>query len=86
MHLIGISSRIIEKAYDDTTDVLDLLDDAEQQLFNVAQGNLKRNYETSESLIRQAIKRIEEISAKEGLSGTPSGFRLTSIIGSPSVI
>lgn len=72
--LIGISSRIIEKAYDDTTDVLDLLDDAEQQLFNVAQGNLKRNYETSESLIKQAIKRIEEISAKEGLSGTPSGF------------
>ena len=72
--LIGISSRIIEKAYDDTTDVLDLLDDAEQQLFNVAQGNLKRNYETSESLIKQAIKRIEEISEKDGLSGTPSGF------------
>ena len=72
--LIGISSRIIEKAYDDTIDVLDLLDDAEQQLFNVAQGNLKRNYETSESLIKQAINRIQEISEKEGLSGTPSGF------------
>ncbi len=72
--LIGISSKIIEKAYDDTTDVLDLLDEAEQQLFNVAQGNLKRNYETSESLIKQAIARIEEIAGQEGLSGVPSGF------------
>ena len=72
--LIGISSRIIEKAYDETTDVLDLLDEAEQELFTVAQGNLKRNYETSETLIHQAIKRIEEISGKEGLSGVPSGF------------
>lgn len=72
--LIGISSRIIEKAYDETTDVLDLLDEAEQKLFSVAQGNLKRNYESAESLIQQAIKRIEEISTKEGLSGAPSGF------------
>jgi len=72
--LISISAKIIEKAYDDTTDVLDLLDEAEQQLFNVAQGNLKRNYETSETLIKQAIKRIEEIGGQEGLSGVPSGF------------
>lgn len=72
--LIGISSKIIERAYDESTDVLDLLDEAEQQLFNVAQGNLKRNYETSESLIKQAIKRIEEIADQEGLSGVPSGF------------
>ena len=72
--LIGISSRIIEKAYDETTDVLELLDEAEQDLFSVAQGNLKRNYETAESLIHLAIKRIEEIAGKEGLSGVPSGF------------
>jgi replicative DNA helicase len=72
--LIGISSRIIEKAYDETTDVLDLLDEAEGELFQVAQGNLKRNYETAETLIKQAIERIEEIAGKEGLSGVPSGF------------
>lgn len=72
--LIGISSRIIEKAHDQTTDVLDLLDEAEQTLFSIAQGNLKRNHETAESLIKQALKRIEEIGHKEGLSGCPSGF------------
>lgn len=72
--LIGISSRIIEKAYDETTDVLDLLDEAEQKLYDVTAGNLKRGHETAQTLISQAIKRIEEIAGKDGLSGVPSGF------------
>ena len=80
--LIRISNEIIESAFDETTDVLELLDSSEQKLFEVAQGNLKRNYESSEALIRQALERIEHISKQEGLSGVPSGFsdldRLTS--------
>ena len=72
--LIRISSEIIESAFDETTDVLELLDSSEQKLFEVAQGNLKRNYESSEALIRQALERIEHISKQEGLSGVPSGF------------
>ncbi|NVK05434.1 MAG: replicative DNA helicase [Flavobacteriia bacterium] len=72
--LIRISSEIINDAFDEGSDVMDLLDKAEQSLFNVAQGNLKKNYESSQDLIHQAISRIEEISKKEGLSGVPSGF------------
>ena len=72
--LVRISSEIIESAFDETTDVLELLDRSEQKLFEVAQGNLKRNYESSEALIRQALERIEHISKQEGLSGIPSGF------------
>ncbi|MGB2274694.1 MAG: replicative DNA helicase, partial [Schleiferiaceae bacterium] len=72
--LVRISSEIIESAFDETTDVLELLDNAEQKLFEVAQGNLKRNYESAEVLIRQAIDKIENISKQEGLSGIPSGF------------
>ncbi len=72
--LIRISSEIINDAFEEGTDVMDLLDKAEQSLFNVAQGNLKKNYESSQDLIHQAISRIEEISKKEGLSGVPSGF------------
>jgi replicative DNA helicase len=53
---------------------LELLDKSEQSLFNVAQGNLKRNYESSLDLVKQALDRIQEISKKEGLSGVPSGF------------
>jgi replicative DNA helicase len=80
--LIKISSEIIEEAYDDGTDVFDLLDNAESKLYEVTQGNLKRSAETAQNLVIQAKKKIEEISNKEGLSGIPSGFekvdRLTS--------
>jgi replicative DNA helicase len=72
--LIRISNEIIKEAYDETSDVLDLLDDAEQKIFEIAEGNIKKNYDTAESLIQQALHNIEEISKKEGLSGVPSGF------------
>ncbi|WP_224483657.1 replicative DNA helicase [Robertkochia aurantiaca] len=72
--LIKISSEIIEDAYDETTDVFDLLDNAEAKLYEVTQGNIKKSSETAQSLVMQAKKKIEEISNKEGLSGIPSGF------------
>lgn len=72
--LIKISSEIIQEAYDDGTDVFDLLDSAESKLYEVSQGNIKKSSETAQSLVIQAKKKIEEISNKEGLSGIPSGF------------
>ena len=39
--LITISNEIIQEAYDETTDVFDLLDSAEAKLFEVSQGSLK---------------------------------------------
>lgn len=72
--LIKISNEIIEDAYDETTDVFDLLDTAESKLYEVTQGNIKRSSETAQNLVIQAKKKIEEISNKEGLSGIPSGF------------
>ena len=73
--LIRISHNMIEQAYDETNDVLELLDTAEQNLFNISQGNLKKNYEGSFELVKQALQKIEDISKKEGLSGVPSGFK-----------
>jgi len=72
--LIKISNEIIQDAYDEGTDVFDLLDGAESKLYDVTQGNLKRSAETAQNLVIQAKKRIEEIAGKEGLSGIPSGF------------
>lgn len=72
--LISISSEIIDEAYDETSDVFDLLDSAETKLFEVTQGNLKKSSEAAEGLVSQALKKIEEISSKEGMSGIPTGF------------
>lgn len=72
--LISISSEIIENAYDETSDVFDLLDDAEAKLFEVTQGNLKKSSEGAGDLVKQALKKIEDISKKEGMSGLATGF------------
>jgi replicative DNA helicase len=72
--LITISTEIIEEAYDETMDVFDLLDDAETKLFEVTQGNLKKGSEDAEGLVSQAIKKIQEISNKQGMSGVATGF------------
>ncbi len=72
--LIRIGSEIAEDAFDETTDVLELLDRSESRLFEVTNGNIKKNYETAETLLIQAIKRIEEIGQRSGFSGVPSGF------------
>jgi replicative DNA helicase len=73
--LIRISSETIKNAYEDTSDVLNLLDEAERNLFAIAEGNIRRNYEDMSSLISKAIKEIE-IAAKQtqGITGVPSGF------------
>ncbi len=72
--LIKISSEIIEESYDESVDVFDLLDNAESKLYDITLGNVKKSTETSQDLVIQAKKKIEEIANKEGLSGVPSGF------------
>lgn len=72
--LIEISSNIIDKAYEDTTDVFDLLDFAESKLFEITEGGIKRSFSDSNTLVREAIDKIKAMSEKEGMSGVPSGF------------
>src|SRR5690606_28081469 len=72
--LIKISAEIIEDAYDESSDIFELLDQAESKLYDVTQGNIKKSTETAQSLVAQAKKRIEEIGKREGLSGLPTGF------------
>ena len=73
--LISISSEILTKAYEDTTDVFELLDSTEKSLFEVSEGNIRKNFDDMRSLMHQAIKELEEKkNQKDGLTGVPSGF------------
>lgn len=73
--LIRISSDVIKNAYDDTTDVFDLLNQAESNLFGVAEGNIRKQYDSMSSVMRQAIDEIEAAAKNDGgLSGVPTGF------------
>ncbi len=73
--LIRISTEIITDAYDETTDVFTLLDKAESGLFGVTEGNIRKNYDSMSTLIRSAIKQIEQAKGQEGnVIGVASGF------------
>ncbi len=73
--LIRISGETIRDAYEDNMDVLNLLDRAEKNLFEIAEGNIRRNFEDMQSLISKAIKEIEVASNQtSGITGVPSGF------------
>lgn len=73
--LIRISTEVINSAYEDTTDVLDLLDKAEKNLFDIAQNNLRRDSRKMDDLLHETLKEIEALKdKKDGLTGVASGF------------
>ena len=73
--LIRTSTQVIKNAYEDTTDVFDLLDQAEKGLFDITQNNLSRSYESMSSLSSKVLKQLEALKDKEdGLTGVPTGF------------
>ncbi|HRI28550.1 MAG TPA: replicative DNA helicase [Chitinophagales bacterium] len=81
--LIKISTQVVQNAYDETTDVFELLNSAEQSLFSINEQNLRRSYGLMKNLLPQAIKNLEALKDHtEGLTGVPTGFysldRLTS--------
>jgi replicative DNA helicase len=73
--LIRIASDIQRDAFEDTTDVFNLLDSTEQSLFEVSESNIRKNFDDMRSLMGKAIKELEEKkNQKDGLTGVPSGF------------
>ncbi|MBQ8222924.1 MAG: replicative DNA helicase [Bacteroidales bacterium] len=73
--LIVISSDIIKEAYEDTTDVFDLLDKAEHNLFQISENNLKRNHDQMPDLVSMAIADIDKArNSGSELRGVPSGY------------
>lgn len=73
--LINISNNIIGDAFNDSIDIFDLLNNAEEKLFTVTEGTLRKSYDKMSTLIKGALNNIENLRNKEdGLSGVASGF------------
>jgi replicative DNA helicase len=73
--LIRVSSSIQKMAFDDTMDVNDLLDHAESEFFQIAEGNIKQETSKINVLIKDALDQIQMAAKREDhLSGVPSGF------------
>lgn len=73
--MISIAGRVLQEAFEDTTDVFELIDKTENAIFSLAEINIRRNYQDMRSIMGNALRELEaKKSHKDGLTGVPSGF------------
>lgn len=73
--LISFASAIESKAFDESNDVDDLLQEAEGKLFEISQRNVKKDVTQIDPVIGQAIEQIQAAANRtSGLSGLESGY------------
>ena len=75
--LIRISTEIIKDAYEDTTDVFDLLDKAEKRIHEITDKNLRNSVQGIGQLVSKSILQIDGlINREDGIleDSVPSGY------------
>ncbi|HHE38017.1 MAG TPA: replicative DNA helicase [Candidatus Cloacimonetes bacterium] len=73
--LITTSNQIIEECYKSDQPVEDIVDNAEQEIFRIAERPERKTFVKIDKIIPTAIKNIEEIAtSKKSVIGVPSGF------------
>ena len=73
--LIRSATEIQRRSYDESTDVTDLIGFAEQEIFKVAEGHVKRSVQSAADVLARTLAQIEENAKnKSAFNGVPSGF------------
>jgi len=73
--LISFASSLLNNAYEEATDIDDLLQQAEGELFDISQTQLKREVQQIDPVINEALRMARQAAQNEnGISGLPSGF------------
>lgn len=73
--LISFSATVTNKAFDETSDVDDLMQEAESKLFEISQRNVKKDVTQINPVIKEAMDLLQIAANRpEGLSGLQTGF------------
>ena len=73
--LIASSSEVATRAYNATEDPLDLLDEAEQKIFQISEQRMKKSFISMNTAVHSTMELLESIHGKHsGVTGVPSGF------------
>ncbi len=73
--LISLSSTIQTKAFSETVDVDELMQEAEGSLFELSQKNMRSDFTQIEPIVKKAIETIQSATSnKTGLTGIPTGY------------
>ncbi len=73
--LISSASEITNLAFAEEGEIEDILDNAEQKLFNISQQHLQQNFIPISAVLHESFDRIDELHRNAGaLRGIPTGF------------
>jgi len=73
--VIRVCTETLTKAYDETTDVLDLLDETERTLMDIDEKNFHTEYHNMQDVLHTAFEQIEAAQESDSsYSGIPTGF------------
>jgi replicative DNA helicase len=73
--LISASSEVASRAFTDTEDALDLLDEAEAKIFQISERRLKKSFTPIKRALQDTFEVLQDIHGKHsGITGAPTGF------------
>lgn len=73
--LISASSDVVTRAYNDSEDALDLLDSAEQKIFQISERRLKKTFTPINRALHETFEMLQDIHGKHGgITGVPTGY------------
>ena len=73
--LITKSTEIASKAYDRSSDVEDLLDEAERSIFEISEARIKKDFHQLKDVVKESFSNLERLYERgESVTGVPSGF------------
>jgi replicative DNA helicase len=73
--MIEKMTRLVGKAYEPGADAFDLLDEAESEIFQISDSQLRQAASPLNEVVKDTLERLETIHGQDGgLTGVPSGF------------
>ena len=73
--LIASASEVAARAYNETEDALDLLDEAEGKIFQISERRLKKSFTSLSAALHQTMETLEALHGTHGgITGVPTGF------------
>lgn len=73
--LINVSAELAELGFQETSDVSDLLDIAEQKIFNITEHNVRGEFVSIRKTLEESFELLDELyQNKDQLRGVPTGF------------
>lgn len=74
--LITTANEVTNLAYDESDNPSEILDKAEQKIFEVSEKHLKENFVSLKNVLTESFDRIDELHKdKDKLRGVPTGFK-----------